>query len=177
MARIPSDAFDQYVAMGAGRTYERLATKLGVSKRSIVRRATKENWQERLARIEGAARTKADEKLAETVAAVTERHLRTLRAVQHKALQGLSTAPTGTAAQAAATLIAAVKAERSIVAPPSDPAHGTHAQLLEAAMAFTEEEMAAMTGALNAVRAKKGARPPALPPLPARGGLLLPGPN
>ena len=50
--KIPSDAFEQYVALGPGRSYEALRKVFGVNKRSIVKLATKEKWQERLAGIE-----------------------------------------------------------------------------------------------------------------------------
>lgn len=118
MAHLPADAFERYVALGAGRTYEALARALGVSKRTVVRRATAEGWQERLAHVERQGLAKAEARLSETAAAITERHLRVLRAIQGRALQALTTAPTGTAAQASATLIAAVRAERAIVSPP-----------------------------------------------------------
>ncbi len=120
MSRMPADAFEHFVALGPSRSYSRLAQALGVSKRSVTARARKEGWQQRLLSIDAEARTKSDQKLAETTAAINDRHLRTLRAVQAKALQALTTAPTGTAAQASATLIAALRAERAIVAPPDN---------------------------------------------------------
>ncbi len=61
MIRIPPDAFEQYVALGPGRTYLALAKRLGVSKRNLTRKATIEHWQERLAKIESAARERFDE--------------------------------------------------------------------------------------------------------------------
>lgn len=124
MPRMPADSFERFVALGPSRSYARLAAALGCSKRSVTARARREGWQQRLQSIDAEARSRSDQKLAETTAAVNDRHLRTLRAVQAKALQALTTAPTGTAAQASATLIAAVRAERAIVAPPEGDRSG-----------------------------------------------------
>ena len=115
MAKLPADAFAQYVGMGAARTYEGLAGRLGVSKRTIVRHATKEQWQERLTRMTAEARERTDAKLTETLAAVDERHLRTVRAVQARGLEALKTTPLTSAAAAARVVDSAVKLERAIL--------------------------------------------------------------
>ena len=61
MARkIPVEAFEFYVAIGPARNYQTVADKYGVSKRSVVKRATAESWQARLAEIEAKARQAAD---------------------------------------------------------------------------------------------------------------------
>lgn len=41
MKHIPADAFNQYVAMGDRRSYEALGREIGISKRSIVVRASR----------------------------------------------------------------------------------------------------------------------------------------
>jgi len=159
MPRLPTDAFDRFLALGPVRSYARLAQVLGVSKRSVTARAARENWQERLAQVEREGRAKAEARLTESVAAVTERHLRTLRAVQHKALQALTSAPLGTASQAAATLIAAVRAERAIVAPGDSgaPAGGSLAELLERSRLVTDERVQEIAASLPSP-------PPVAPP-------------
>jgi hypothetical protein len=164
--RIPTDAFDRYVALGAERTYAALAEQLGVSKRTIVRHAIADRWQERLAQVEREGRAKAEARLTESVAAVTERHLRTLRAVQHKALQALANAGMGTAAQAAATLIAAVRAERAIIAPAdgqSAPGR-SWAEIVEASFKVTPQRIEEVKGIMYQ---QMGLPAPAAAPAPA----------
>ncbi len=106
MPRLPVDAFEQYVAMGAARTYEALAVRLGVSKRSVVRKATAEGWQARLRRIDAAATAKFDEQAANEASVVNERHLRVVRAIQGKALQALQSLPLATGMDAVRARIA-----------------------------------------------------------------------
>ena len=185
MPRMPADSFEKFVELGDTRSYAKLAAALGVSKRSVTARAAREGWQQRLAAIEGQARAKADQKLAETTAAINDRHLRTLRTIQHKALQALTSAPTGTAAQAAATLIAAVRAERNIVAPPGTEATRgpSHAETCEMASRIPKELVDKLLAAERAVEEIKAAAmasmatPPPEPIVPP--GLLsrVPGEN
>jgi transposase-like protein len=120
MTRIPPDAFEQYVALGPGRTYVALAKRLGVSKRNITRKATAEHWQERLAKIESTARERFDEKLTETLQAVNSRHLKTLRVIQAKALQALQAMPVGSAMDAIRALDLSIRHERLILGEPSE---------------------------------------------------------
>lgn len=120
MNRLPADAFEQYVALGSARTYQGLAERLRVSKRSIVRRAVAQDWQGRLARIEAAGRDKLDEKLGETLQAVNGRHLKTLRVIQAKALQALQAMALDSAMDAVRALDVAIRSERLILGEPSD---------------------------------------------------------
>jgi len=120
VSRIPPDAFEQYVALGAARTYQALAERLAVSKRSVVRKAVAEDWQGRLAKIEAAGRDKLDEKLGETLAAVNTRHLRTLRLIQAKALQALHGMALDSAIDAIRALDLSIKHERLILGEPSE---------------------------------------------------------
>lgn len=125
MGRIPSDAFERYVAMGADRSYSELARRLGVTKRAVTKRATKEQWQERLARIEEKARAHSDERLVEDLQAMNARHLKTLRALQAKALDGLRTLPMRTSADCTRALLASIKAERAVAQPVGGKESGT----------------------------------------------------
>jgi len=117
VGRVPRDAFERFVEMGPSVTYSQLAKKLGVSKRSIVRHASAEGWQERLRKIEEDARHRTNERLTENLDDINERHLRTLRVIQHRALQGLQSLPLKTGMDCVRALTLAVKAERSIVRP------------------------------------------------------------
>lgn len=120
MTRLPADAFEQYVALGGSRTYQALAERLRVSKRSVVRKAVAEDWQGRLAKIEAASRDKLDEKLTETLAAVNGRHLKTLRLIQAKAIKALQAMALDSAIDAIRALDLSIKHERLILGEPSE---------------------------------------------------------
>ncbi len=114
MGRIPSDGFEVYLALGDGRSYQAVADKFGVSKRSVTKKAGKERWQERLAAIEKTARERAEEEYTETLQAVNRRHLKMMQALQGKALEALKNYPIHNAAAAARALDIAVARERAI---------------------------------------------------------------
>jgi hypothetical protein len=115
MPRLSTDAFAQYVALGDGRTYEVLAARLGVSKRTIVRNATKSGWQARLQRIDAAAAEKFDENAANETSVVNDRHLRVVRAIQGKALQALQSLSLKSGMDAVRALDLSIRAERLIL--------------------------------------------------------------
>jgi len=119
MTRIPHDAFERYLAMGAERSYRLLAKELGCSKRSVYQRAQRDSWQRQLAEFEEKARTKAAEKLSEDLSSLHERHLRTIRALQAKALEVLRARPLESAEGAAKTLLMAMREERQLFEEPS----------------------------------------------------------
>ena len=73
MAKIPADAFDHYFALGPGRSYQAVAEKYGVTKRSITKLAKRENWQRRLHDVEAKARERSDERKGETLDEMNER--------------------------------------------------------------------------------------------------------
>jgi len=120
MGRLPDDAFAQYMAMGPERSYEALATRLKVTKRTITRLATKERWQDRLSQIETQARVRLDDKLAESIEAVNARHIKTLRVVQAKALQALQSYSLDSAMDAVRALDIAIRQERVILGEPNE---------------------------------------------------------
>jgi len=120
MARLPDDAFQQYVNLGPARSYDTLAQRLGVAKRSITRLAARERWQQRLVRIETEARERLDEKMVETMEAVNARHLKIFRAVLAKGLQALQTTPLSTAEAAVRAIEVAVRGERLVLGEPTD---------------------------------------------------------
>ncbi len=115
MARIPPDAFSYYTGLGCKRSYEAVARHYHVSKRAVTKRAAKEHWSARLARIESEARERADDQAADSIQVVNTRHLKMLRAIQAKALQGLQSLPLATGMDAVRALDLAVKAERTIL--------------------------------------------------------------
>ena len=103
--KIPEDAFERYVALGPGRSYQVLADKLGVDKRSIVRLAAKENWTARLATIQEKARAETDKKLVADLQAVRERQLQQARYLQARALTMLKEVPPEKSLKAAAAAL------------------------------------------------------------------------
>ena len=112
--RIPEDAFAQYVGMGAERSYQALADRLDVTKRAIVKIATREDWSARLQKIEHEARESSDKKLAEGLEEMRTRHLKTLRAMHARAVEAIRQYPlnSGMEAMKAAELV--IKMERLI---------------------------------------------------------------
>ena len=85
--KLPANAFETYVSMGPDRSYQALAKKLGVDKRSVVRLAAKEGWAARLARIQEESRAATDKRLVETLQAVREQQLREVRFVRAEILK------------------------------------------------------------------------------------------
>lgn len=91
--KLPSDAFEAYVAMGEGRTYRAIAEKFGVSKRCVTGRASEEGWGERLEKIEQGARAISDKRLTETIAEMRERHSLMVRAMGQRVVSALRDYP------------------------------------------------------------------------------------
>jgi hypothetical protein len=118
--RIPESAFDYYFGLGPGRTYAAVAQHFGVSVRGVTKRALHGGWQARLAKIEEAARQKADDKAAESLEAINGRHLKMLRAIQAKALQGLQRLPLDDAMDCVRALDLAIRQERVVIGEPGD---------------------------------------------------------
>jgi hypothetical protein len=120
MSRIPDDAFNYYFRLGADRSYQAVADRFGVSKRSVTKHALREEWQERIDEIEKKARQQADEKAMESLEAMTTRHLRALKAIQGRALEALKNMPLSSAMEAVRALDMSIKQERVIRGEPAD---------------------------------------------------------
>lgn len=118
--KIPPNAFEIYVAMGQDRSYQALADQFDCTLRAIAYVASREKWQEKLKAIEEEARVKGEAKLVETLEQMNERHLRTMRVVQAKALEALKSMPLGSASEAIRALDLAIKHERTIRGEPSE---------------------------------------------------------
>ena len=85
--KLPPDAFDFYVGLGIGRSYQQVAEHYQVSKGTVTNLAVRDGWQERLALAEQRAR---DERAGiETREQVAARHLEIARMLQAKALEAL----------------------------------------------------------------------------------------
>lgn len=49
--KLPADAFDFYFALGTKRSYQAVADRYGVSKRTVAARAARENWTDRTTKL------------------------------------------------------------------------------------------------------------------------------
>lgn len=118
--KLPADAFESYLALGPARTYEAVAERFGVCKRSVCARAKAERWQEKVAERERQARQQVEKNAVESIEAMNERHLRLVRLIQNRAIEALKKMPLDNASAAAKALAAAVEQERVIRGEPSD---------------------------------------------------------
>jgi len=118
--RIPPDSFDFYVALGPQRSYQAVAEHYGVSKRAVTKHASKEEWAERLEKIEAEAREKSDQRLVETIEETRSRHLKTLRVIHARALVALKQYPLTSGMDAIRAAELAIKLERLILGDPSE---------------------------------------------------------
>lgn len=118
--RLPPEAFERYVALGAERSYEAVADHFGVAKITVTRRAKEENWQERVRELESKAREKSEKKIVELMEEVRERHLKAAKILQIKALEALRNLPAEKAVKAAAALAIGWKHELLILGEPTE---------------------------------------------------------
>lgn len=120
MSRVPSTAYEDYLALGEERSYRALAEQLGVSRTAIVNRAKKEKWQERIAALEREARRLMEEQAVNEMKAVRARHLKEARFLQARALQVLRDQPPERGIRAATALAAAWKHELLLLGEPTE---------------------------------------------------------
>lgn len=117
MGKLGRDAFAYYAAT---RSYDAVASKFGVSRRTVARCAKREDWPSRLESIEKEARERTEKKIAESIASMNDRHLRSLRAVQGRALEALRAFPISSAMDAVRALDLAIRQERVIRGEPGE---------------------------------------------------------
>jgi len=118
--KLPPDAYDFYVALGIGRSYQQVADHYGVSKGTVTALAKRDDWQGRLLKAEQEARSRADKKAVETLEQVNERHLKIARAVLGKGLEGLRSISLNDAKDVIRALELGIKQERLILGEPTD---------------------------------------------------------
>lgn len=120
-SKIPTDeAFEAYFALGSNRSYQAIAEKYGVSKRSVTNVAVRDRWQARIAERETKARQATDQKAVETLESMNDRHLKSLKVIQGKALEALRTMSLESAMEAVKALDLAIKQERVVRGQPAD---------------------------------------------------------
>ena len=120
--KVPLEAFTYYCSLGADRSYQAVANKYEVSKRAISKVAARENWKERIMKIEQEASARTDEKLTESLEEMNERHIKMVKLIQRKALEALKSMPLNTAVEAVRSLETAIRQERLIRGEPTDRA-------------------------------------------------------
>ena len=118
--KLGDEAFTYYVSLGAERGYQAVAEHFKVSKRTVVTTAKRDNWAERLAKIEREARTNADLKLQESVEAMNLRHSKMLRAMAARAAKGLQEFPITSGMDAIKAAEMVIKLERVMAGEPGD---------------------------------------------------------
>ncbi len=118
--KIPQDAFGYYWSLGPERSYQAVADHFDVSKRAVTKVAARENWSQRIVEIEKKAHERTDEKLAESLEQMNERHIKVCKLIQRKALETLKTMPLSTAVEAVRSLESSIKTERLVRGEPTD---------------------------------------------------------
>jgi hypothetical protein len=112
--KLPPDAFAKYLALGFERSYLKVAEHFGVSKRTVQTAAVRERWQQRVTEADEKARDKVTESYVETVQQMNDRHLKVLRFVLGRGLEGLKSLPVGTFGEAVRAVTIAIEKERLI---------------------------------------------------------------
>jgi hypothetical protein len=113
--RIPDDAFDFYVSLGADRTYEAVAAHFGVSHSGIKKAARRENWQDRIADIEAEVQGRINKRFADEAEEMRDRHLKTVRAMMGRALKGIQQFPLANGMEAIRAAELTIRLERLIM--------------------------------------------------------------
>lgn len=118
--KVPSNAFEHYFSLGPARSYQAVAERYSVTKQAITKVAARERWAERLAGLENEARQRSTDKAVESLDEMNDRHLKILRAVQAKAIEGLRSMPVSTARDILRALELVMRQERVIRGQPGE---------------------------------------------------------
>ena len=118
--KLPPDAFDFYASLGTDRSYRAVAKQFGASKRAVQNCADREEWTKRLEKIELESRERADKRIGETLDDIRERHMKTLRAMNGRAIEGLKSFPITSGMDAMRASEMVIKLERLIIGEPTE---------------------------------------------------------
>jgi transposase len=118
--KLTAEAFEFYFGLGPDRSYRAVVEKFGVSKKTVVATAKREDWQSRIAERERKATKRVEERAVESLTTMKERHLKMIRAVQTKALEALRQMPIDSGYQAVQALVKAIEQERLARGEPTD---------------------------------------------------------
>jgi hypothetical protein len=114
--RVPqSEAFAMYCGLGHVRSYAAVANHYGVSTRAVLFLAKRYNWAVRLREIEAVAEERMREAQIQAVVEARERHLKSLRVLQGKALSGMRDQNARSLNEATRALETGIRMERLIL--------------------------------------------------------------
>lgn len=119
-SKLPADAFEFYVGLGADRSYQAVANQYGVTKRAVTNRAKRDGWQPRVEALEAQARRASEQRVVETLEEMNTRHIKSLRVIQARALEALRNMPLESAMDAVRALDIAIRHERLVRGEPTD---------------------------------------------------------
>lgn len=85
--KLPLEAFEYYLTLGVGRSYQAVADKYGVSKVAVTTRAKRDDWQGKVQQIEAEAARNTQRRAVETREEESERRLKYWQAVERRALE------------------------------------------------------------------------------------------
>ena len=114
-SKMPDDCFAYYVALGPQRSYEEVAKRYSVHKRTVARTADRERWPERLEAIETKARAAIDARLVHEMKQMDEDHLALLAEIRRRAVEAIAAHPLSSAIEGLRAAEAAIKLERLIL--------------------------------------------------------------
>ena len=118
--KLDPEAYAYYISLGAGRSYQAVADHFGVSKRTVTTTATREHWQELLAKADDRARDNASDGYVESMQQMSQRHLKVMRFMLGRAIDGMKTLPINSFADAARVAAVAIDRERLIRGEPTE---------------------------------------------------------
>lgn len=118
--KLPADAYAYYLSLGVERSYSKVAERFGVSKRAVLDAAKTERWQERVQDAEDKGRDKATEAYVESIQQMNERHLKVMRFILARSIDGMQKLPIATFAEAARAATVAIDRERLIRGEPTE---------------------------------------------------------
>ena len=114
--RVPqSEAFAMYCGLGHVRSYAAVARHYNVSTRAVLFLAKRYKWAERLREIEAVAEERMREAQIQAVIEARERHLKSLKVLQQKALVGMRDQNARSLNEATRALAMGIKLDRLIL--------------------------------------------------------------
>lgn len=117
--KLPSNAFELYVALGPTRSYRTIAEQFSCDKKTVLRYARNENWQEKLRHIEAEAWARKEMTLAERMAESNQKTLEICCKLRERCLTVLEKAEF-TTSEALRGLQLAIETERVVLGMPTD---------------------------------------------------------
>jgi hypothetical protein len=119
--KLPPDAFAYYCSLPPDkRSYEAVSEFCNMSERAVADAAKREHWQERIAEQERRARDRVDEKMVESIAQMSERHLKVLKFIEGRSIETMKEKPLDSCFDAMKMFLLAMDKERLIRGEPTD---------------------------------------------------------